>query len=205
MPICPILASSWNQISRGFSAALEGSGAFSRVAKFFSKPPPPRRPSSAEGARLEPGRVPLMQPLADVALVHLDREAPRHLGLQILAASAHQLVHRGVRSLDDPRLQLGHRRVGQAGRAIRDPAHFRPSTPCAFQRCTQSLSVCRCMPLCTAAVWSARVTVSGLLIRCIPRGAIELKLWTLRTLQESPSARIGMRPSREGQNARGAA
>src|SRR5271170_4472736 len=66
-----------------------------------------------KGARLQTRQAELMQPFADRAFVHFDREAARHLCAQIDTPPAHNLVRHRVWSLYDQRLQLRQLLLGQ--------------------------------------------------------------------------------------------
>ncbi len=87
--------------------------------------------------RLQPGQPQLVQPSADRALVHFHGEPARHLGLQVHAAPAHNLVLGRIGARDDQRSQLSHlcraqgRRTAGAGMRLQasDPSRIVTMNP----------------------------------------------------------------------------
>jgi len=107
-----------------------GQGRGQQGAKFFQRSLPPRCLAGMARTGLQPGQALLMQPSAHRALVYFNVKPPGHLGLQINASPAHDLVLCWIGSGYHQGFQLRHpggvQRARPAGAAARlqtfDPA-----------------------------------------------------------------------------------
>lgn len=118
-------------------------------------------------SRLQPGQAQLVQPFADGALMHLDREPALHHSQQVHASPADHFVYCQIGTFNHQLMKFGHLRLRQRCGAAGDWTRFQPLDAALVVAMHP-----RHLPdsaRSSALVWSIRVIFSGAPIQCLRR------------------------------------